>query len=170
MIVAKTRNVPEETDPRLRRWVKIIVVVGILELPLLLWLWFSMLHPPVRFTNHHDQVAAALRQHGVSFREVYLDQGWPDRINSQTYGANITIYLSDLAGGSHSSDSAALSAASPPINGRLECRVQKRKCWFQVARLKIEREDLTDLVAAVPPEPSWRDRWHAVLVRLKLSQ
>jgi hypothetical protein len=174
MTTAHTTHLTEDKDHRRNRWVKVIVLVGILELPLLVWLWLSMINPPVRFTNHHDQIAAVLRQHGVSFREVYLDQGWPDRINSQTYGANVSIYVNDpagaagAAGGAGSSDASALSAASP-ISGRLECRVQKRKCWFQVARLKIAREELTDLVVAVKPEPTWQDRLHDVLVRLKLS-
>jgi hypothetical protein len=168
MTTAHTTHLTKDKDHKRNRWVKVIVLVGILELPLLVWLWLSMINPPARFTNHHDQIAAILRQHGVSFTEVYLDQGWPDRINSQTYGANVSIYIVDSAGAMGSPDASALSAASP-ISGRLECRVQKRNCWFQAARLKIEREELTDLVVAVKPEPTWQDRLRDVLARLKLS-
>lgn len=147
MTTVRTNHASQDKDRRLRRWVNVIVLVGILELPFLLWPWLSTFILPERFTNHQDQIAAALRRHGVSFNAVYLEQGWPDRINSQTYGANLSIHVS----------------GSTPVSGRIECRVQKRKCWFQVARLNIARQELTDLVAATKPEPTLHDRLRDVL-------
>ncbi len=155
MKTAQTSNLSEDKDRKLRRWVYVIVIVGVLEVPFLMWPWLSSLNPPVRFTNHRDQIAAALRSQGVSFTEVYLEQGWPDRINSQTYGANLSIHVSGVSG-------------STPVSGRIECRVQKRNCWFQVARLNIAREELTDLVASVKPKPTWQDRVRDILARFGL--
>ena len=148
-----------QTDNRFKlralpRWVKVISLIGFLEMPLLMWLWITPLIQPPRFTNHQDQIAASLRRQGVVFDKVYLDQGWPDKINSQTYGANVTIYY---VGG------------STPVLGRIECRVHKRNCWFQVAKLGIERQELTDLVAPSPPTkpaPSWSDRVRQLFSRL----
>ena len=140
----------------LPRWVKVILLIGLLEMPLLMWLWITPLIQPPRFTNHQDQIAAALRYQGVAFEKVYLDQGWPDRINSQTYGANVTIYVNGSTG-------------TTPVLGRIECRVQKRNCWFQVAKLGLERQELSDLVAPAPPAkptPSWSDRVRQLFSRL----
>lgn len=137
------------------RWVKAVMLVGILELPFLLWLWLAPLMEPQRFTNHQDQVTAVLRQNGVAVTQVYLNQGWPDRINHQTYGANLTLYLVDNP--------------AQPVLGRIECRTQKRKCWFQVAKLGIGRIELTDLVppAATPQaKPEWQTRVKKFLAQL----
>lgn len=143
---------------RVRRWVSGAAVLGIIELPVLLWLWLAPLTQPQRFTNHQDQVAAALRGHGLVVSQVFIDQGWPDKINNQTYGANLTIYL-------------ASEGVTQPVVGRIECRAKKRNCWFRVAKLNIEREPLSDLVPVTPsakPAPTWRDQLRTFLVRLGL--
>ena len=143
----------DDNDRRLRRWVNVIVLVGLLELPLLTWPWIAPLTQPKRYTNHHDQIIAALRNHGVTATQVYLEQGWPDQINSQTYGANLIIHV-DAGNG------------EKKIMGRIECREAKRRCWYQVATLRIRREDLSDLVPPAPPEPSQLDRLQEPLSRL----
>ena len=152
-MIAQTVKRSEGNDRRSRRWVTVFVLIGILEVPYLMWPWIAPLLQPKRFTNHHDQIAVALRQHGVSFDQVYVSQGWPDQINNQTYGANLTIYVT----------------GSTPVSGRIECRVKKRNCWFQVARLGIGREDLSDLISITTPENPrflWSDRLSDILDRL----
>lgn len=142
----------DDSERRLRRWVHVFVLVGLLELPLLAWPWIEPLIQPKRYTNHRDQIMAALHSHGVNAAQVYLQQGWPDQINSQTYGANLIIQLGD--------------AGDKQVMGRIECREQKRRCWYQVAALKIRREDLSDLVPPAPPEPSRLERLQETLSRL----
>jgi hypothetical protein len=145
-----------DRDHKARRWVKALVLVGLLEFPVLTWLWLAPLAQPKSFTNHPDQVTDALRQQGITVKQLYVSQGWPDRINHQTYGANLTIYTADSSG-------------SSPIVGRLECRVAKRKCWFQVAKLGISRVELADLVpvtAPPQPDPTWRERLRGILAKL----
>jgi hypothetical protein len=149
---AQASTLPDDHERRLRRWVGIFVLVGLLELPLLMWPWIGPLMQPKRYTNHRDQVAAALQSHGVAVTQVYLEQGWPDQINSQTYGANLIIQLAD--------------GANKKVMGRIECREAKRRCWYQVAALGIRREDLSDLVPPAPPEPSRLDRLQETLSRL----
>jgi hypothetical protein len=94
---------------------------------------------PATFTNHPDQIKAALLQHNIAVAHVYVEQGWPDRINSQTYGANLAIYASDAPG-------------EKPVLGRVECRDAKKRCWFQVAKLGVRREDLIDLAPYQPQQ------------------
>ena len=150
---ARTNTPPDDRDRRLRRWVNIIVLVGLLELPILMWPWLAPLVLPKRFSNHHDQIAAALQAHGVAFTQLYLNQGWPDQINSQTYGANLSIYVS-------------ADANAKPIMGRIECREQASRCWYQVAALNIPREELSDLVSPAPAEPTVQDHLQETLSRL----
>jgi hypothetical protein len=147
-----TSKSSEATDRRARRWVNIIVLIGLLELPLLMWPWIGPHVQPKRYSSHQDQIAASLRGHGYDVNAVYLDQGWPDRINSQTYGTNLAIHLSGGFG-------------STMVNGRLECRVEKRRCWYQVSTLSISREELSDLVPPTKPQPSWPERIRARLVK-----
>lgn len=150
---ARTSTPPDERDRRLRRWVNIFVLVGLLELPLLLWPWLAPFIQPKRYSTHEEQIAAALQAHGVAFTQLYLEQGWPDQINNQTYGANLSIYVS-------------AGANAKPIMGRIECREQKSRCWYQVAALNIPREELSDLVPPTAVEPSVRDRVWETLSRL----
>lgn len=145
-----------DKDRRARRWVNVLVLIGMLELPFLAWPWIAPYVQPKRYSSHHDQIAAAVRRHGYTVNAVYLDQGWPDRINSQTYGTNLAIHLSGGFG-------------STTVSGRLECRVEKRNCWYQVATLSISREELTDLAPPTKPEPSWPERIRDVLVRLGIQ-
>jgi|GEM_PF-7042680 len=155
-MIAHTANQGVDTDRRTRFWVTIFVCVGILELPYLSWPWVAPLLQPKQFTNRQEQIADALRQHGVALTQVYLDQGWPDRINSQTYGANLTIYVAHNSG-------------TTPVAGRIECRVQKRQCWFQITKLNTGRVDLPDLVtvsAAQKAVPSVLDRIRDMLTGL----
>lgn len=150
-------------DRRVRRWVSGAVVLGMVELPILFWLWLAPHLQPQRFTNHQDQIAAALRGRGYMVSQVFIEQGWPDKINNQTYGANLTIYLID-------------DAIAQPVIGRVECRVKKRNCWYRVAKLGIEREGLSDLLTRPPtssassakPAQTWWDQLHARLVRTGL--
>ncbi len=145
---------------RVRWWVRGAAVLGLIELPALLWLWLAPLTQPQRFTNHQDQVAAALRGHGFVVSQVFIDQGWPDKINNQTYGANLTIYL-------------ASEGVTQPVIGRIECRVKKRNCWFRVAKLHIEREAMSDLVPATPsakPAQTWREQLRIFFVRIGLAR
>jgi hypothetical protein len=158
MISRTGRPVSDEVDldRKTRRWVKALVLVGLLEFPFLTWLWLAPLAQPKPFTNHTDQVTDALLAQGITVKQLYISQGWPDRINHQTYGANLIIYTANA------SDSA-------PIPGRIECRVAKRKCWFQVAKLGIARVELADLAPTTPaakPDPTWQDRLRNILARL----
>jgi hypothetical protein len=143
----------DDHERRLRRWVHVFVLIGLLELPLLLWPWLGPLIEPRRYTNHRDQITAAMQRHGVFVSQIYLQQGWPDQINSQTYGANLVIIISQAGG-------------ERRVNGRIECRVEKRKCWYQVASLGIRREELSDLVPPAPPEPTALERLQETLSRL----
>lgn len=152
-MTSQTGNLSDDKDRRVRRWVNVLVLIGLLELPFLMWPWIAPLIQPKRYTSHQDQITADLRQHGYTVNQVYLDQGWPDRINSQIYGTNLSIHLSGGFG-------------STIVSGRLECRVQKRNCWYQVAMLGISREELTDLVPPAKPEPSWPDRIRNLLAML----
>lgn len=100
------------------------------------------------FTNHPDQIKDALTRNNVAVARVYVEQGWPDQINQQTYGANLVIYASDTAG-------------EKPVLGRVECREAKKRCWYQVAKLGIRREELVDLApyqAARPASASLGER------------
>lgn len=150
---AYTNTPPDEKDRRLRRWVNVIVLVGLLELPLLLWPWLAPLIQPKRYSTHRDQVSASLQGHGVALTQIYFEQGWPDRINNQTYGANLIIYVSD-------------DPNAKPIIGRMECREEKRRCWYQVSALGIPREELADLTPPAPVEPAASDRLQETLSRL----
>ncbi len=142
-----------------RRWLKIILLIGMAELPFLMWVWLAPLMQPPRFTNHPDQITAALRQHGLTVSKVYLDQGWPDKINNQTYGANLTVYTS-------------ADPAAKPLIGRLECLAKKHNCWFRVTKLGIDREGLADLVpvaispSTLPPDKTWQGRLRQLLANL----
>jgi hypothetical protein len=149
---AQASNLPDEKERRLRRWVYVLVLIGLLELPLLLWPWIGPLTQPKRYTNHRDQITAALQRHGIFASQIYLEQGWPDQINSQTYGANLIIVV-DAAGDKR-------------VIGRIECREEKRRCWYQVAALGIRREELSDLVPPAPPEPTRLERLQETLSRL----
>jgi hypothetical protein len=103
---------------------------------------------PATFTNHPDQIRDALSRHNITVARVYVEQGWPDRINSQTYGANLMIYASDGLG-------------EKPVLGRVECRDAKKRCWFQVAKLGVRREELIDLApyrAQQPPPASMSEQ------------
>lgn len=150
---ATTITPPDDNERRLRRWVGVIVLVGLLELPLLSWPWIAPLIQPRQYSSHREQITDALRNHGITVNQMYFEQGWPDQINSQTYGANLIILVADGAG-------------EKRVLGRIECREAKRRCWYQVRALGIRREDMSDLVPLVPPEPSQIDRLRETLSRL----
>lgn len=150
---AHTNNPPDENDRRLRRWVTLFVLVGLLELPLLTWPWLAPLILPKRFSTHRDQITASLQGRGVALTQLFFEQGWPDRINNQTYGANLILYISDAPN-------------AKPVIGRMECREGKRKCWYGVAALGIAREELDDLTPPAPAEPAMTDRLQETLSHL----
>ncbi len=150
---AQTSRRPDDTERRLRRWVNLFVLVGLLELPVLMWPWLGPLTQPRRYTNHHDQIMAALHSRGINAAQLYLEQGWPDQINHQTYGANLIIIV-------------AAGNGERKVSGRIECREQKRRCWYQVAALGIGRENLSDLVPPAPPQPTNLERIQETLSRL----
>jgi hypothetical protein len=147
---ARVRQLHNALPAPIRTWLGIALACGLLMLPLTAGLWLAQRSQSTRasttFNTHQEQVGAALRQHGIAFTHVYLDRGWPDRINSQNFGANLAIYLDD-------------TPDAKAVPGRLECRIAKRKCWFQVARLGLEREELSDLVpfSSAAPVTSTRD-------------
>jgi hypothetical protein len=153
MISQNGRTLIHDKDRKLRRWVYLAVLVGLLEVPYLIWPWLAPYFRPREFTSHKEQIVAILQEKGIAFDNIYLEQGWPDRINHQTYGANVIVHVS----------------GSNPISGRIECRVEKRRCWFHVAKLGIRRQELADVVttaARAAPEPSWSERIESVLAKL----
>lgn len=150
---AQTSTPPDDHDRRLRRWVTVLMLVGLLELPILMWPWIAPLVQPKRYSTHRDQISAALQGHGIAFTQLYFEQGWPDQINSQTYGANLILILSK-------------DANTKPVVGRIECREGKHHCWYQVAALGIGREELDDLTSPTPAEPAMTERIQETLSRL----
>jgi hypothetical protein len=133
------RNADADAQSRRVRPV-VLLAAFVLGITPVFWLWTNRFQAKAiapRFTNHRDQLAYMLAQHGLSVSSVRLDRAWPDRINSQTYGANITVVLSD-----------AVNAKM--ALGRIECRVEKRKCWYRLASLGIDMEELPDLAPFIP--------------------
>ncbi len=107
---------------------------------------------PRQFTNHRDQIGDALARRGVAFDAIYVTQGWPDQINSQTYGANVQVDLS----------------TTRHVFGRVECRQGKTRCWFAVERLGVERQELADLT--IVHRSDWQEWVDALATRLGLQR
>jgi hypothetical protein len=101
-----------------------------------------LLRPP-RFSNFIDAIGYDLRQRGVQYRQVMINHAWPDTVNYQRYGAQLLVELDD-----HSA-----------VHGRLECREEKKQCYFSLTELQINRQPLPELEPETPwPWLEWWDR------------
>jgi hypothetical protein len=112
--------------------VGVLLIVGLLEVPFLMAPWFAQRNQRKTFTNHRDQIAAMLQSRGIAVTtdRVATEQGWPDRINHQTYGANLIVHMPD----------------GTRTLGRIECRDAKKRCWFELSHIGVRRSELDDLV------------------------
>ncbi|GAB4121885.1 MAG: hypothetical protein Fur005_13410 [Roseiflexaceae bacterium] len=100
-----------------------------MSLSCMLFAGAALLLRPPRFTTKVDAIGYVLRQQGVDYQMIYLNQGWPDRINSQTYGANLEI----------------VTPTQQRLGGRYECRIEDRNCWIAVPQLGIDLQPVPDL-------------------------
>lgn len=104
------------------------------------------LRPPV-FTSFNDAIAYDLQQRGVPYRTIMINHTWPDTVNDQRYGAQLMVELNDRS----------------MAHGRLECRQQKRGCYFSLTEVGIRRQELPEL-GVERPWP-WMVWWEDITAR-----
>ncbi len=149
---------PEQPGQPTNPLIVVLLLVGLLEIPYLMAPWFAQRNRQRTYTNHREQIAAVLQARGIAVTadQVFTEQGWPDRINHQTYGANLTVQLSD----------------GTRTLGRLECREAKIRCWFELSHIGVPRTDLEDLVkpgAQEKPVLTWQESVRAQLSTLSAT-
>jgi hypothetical protein len=95
------------------------VIVGMLAIAL----------RPRTFTNRVEAIGSILEQRGVAYQNIYIDQGWPDRINNMTYGANLLVIV----------------PGKGQIGGRIDCKHGERTCEIAFPKLGIDSTPIPDL-------------------------
>jgi hypothetical protein len=84
---------------------------------------------PRTFTNRVEAIGSILEQRGVAYQNIYIDQGWPDRINNMTYGANLLVIV----------------PGKGQIGGRIDCKHGERTCEIAFPKLGIDSTPIPDL-------------------------
>ena len=112
---------------------------------------------PPRLENHQDQVAFALNQHGIEYKQIVLSQSRQDIQNSSAYpeysfyGAEVIVYLPDAR----------------RVRGRIECRVKNSRCSLYLAALGLPPDILPELDTG--PQWFWLDWLQENLPKLGLA-
>ena len=93
---------------------------------------------PRSFTTHEAAIGYVLRQRGIAYTRITLEQTRLDTINFYSYGQYATPYGADviveLPDGRQS-------------NGRVECMVERRACHLYLSKLGLNRVLLPDLTS-----------------------
>lgn len=108
----------------------------------------ALLARPLRITSHEAQIAYALRQHNIAYRQINLRHTWPDTLNTDAYAADVEVLLANTG----------------KVNGRIECRSERQRCVLTIRTLGITREALPEL--SDPRSWSWLDRTLDTIARL----
>ena len=102
-----------------------------------LGLGVAILLRPIRFMSHQDEIAYALQQRGIAFKQVRLSQDAVDTRNFYAYteysiyGADVIVNLAD----------------GQVVQGRIGCRVKRTSCLLSLGKLGIINQPLPDLVS-----------------------
>jgi hypothetical protein len=95
---------------------------------------------PRTFTTHREAIGYQLAERGIGYQSIAINRQWPDTLTNEYYGANLQITL----------------AAGRTLPGRLQCRVKRTHCTFNVVALGIVQQPLPELVEAT--DAPWLDQ------------
>jgi hypothetical protein len=147
-----------------RYWLKLLIGIGGMLLMFgniaLALFWREEEPPKSRFVRHSDQIAADLRAHGLSIAHVYINDGIPGKPGPDPYQANLAVH-------------APLATGSTPVQGRVVCRIAKRRCWYQISALGIGPRNLPDLADPAPQvseSPAWQTMLRNAMVWMGIAE
>lgn len=109
---------------------RFLVVFALASVSCVLAALLALVLQPPTFATRRDAIAYVLQRRGLTADEIYLDQRWPDSVNTLVYGANLTV---NLRGGAS-------------VTGYFECRQGERSCSFSLPRLGLRNEPVPDIV------------------------
>lgn len=106
-----------------------------------------VLRPP-SFPTRRQAIAYVLTQRGIAYDQVFINQTWPDTVNSVVYGANLIIITRDQG----------------EVPGRIECRTADRDCYISVDRLGVDRATIPDItIQRDHPALAWLEAQVAIV-------
>jgi hypothetical protein len=95
----------------------------------------ALLFIPPRIESHQDQVAYALKRHGIAYEQIKLTQTRQDTQDYSAY-ADYSVYGADVR---------VRLPNGRQAPGRIECRVKNSRCSLYLIALGLPPEDLPEL-------------------------
>lgn len=88
--------------------------------------WFlivgvAVLLIPPQFTTHEAAIGYVLRQHGVAYKHVILEQTRLDTLNFYSYGRYSAPYSADVT---------VQLLDGREAHGRIQCKVERKSCYL----------------------------------------